>query len=252
MSKKFLRFFKRFTSLAISFLMLFSTHTIVFAEGEEIQSDVYVAAYLNTDGITEISNVYQPGDAVDLSVRLGGGENQLGWSLEENGSTLVELTMPAEDITLYPVIQPITPSYTIRYYQEGLDDSYELVETLTVEADAGTMVSAASVQASENERNYAHFTFDADNSDGNQIVADDGSTVVSLYFSRNSYTLNFDINGNYRNVGDLYYATLRMNIDDWEYTGTDYSFTAKYGEDIHSKWPTSDHMWTIRISYSIQ
>ncbi|MDO4634301.1 MAG: InlB B-repeat-containing protein, partial [Eubacteriales bacterium] len=208
--------------------------------GEE--KEKYLVSYLNEDGVVETSRTCKAGEDVDLSVHLGGGEKQLGWSLSEGGEVLGSLKMPENDLELYPVLDKTEASYEINFWQENLSGGYEKVSSRSVTAKAGDMVSAAEVQASKYAKQFAGFTYDGAASSASETVAADGSTVVDVRFKRNTYTISFDLNGNYRSVSDLYYASLSMNVGGATYTGSSYSFTARYGEDISDRWPTAENI----------
>ncbi|MDO4650620.1 MAG: hypothetical protein Q4B26_18450, partial [Eubacteriales bacterium] len=150
-----------------------------------------------------ISEEYQAGDQVDLSVRLGGGEKQLGWSVEQNGILLESYTMLEGDLRLYPVFEEEKTTYQAVFMQETVTgDGYEQVDSATIPAEADDSVSAADVQNSAYGKEYSGFTFDEAASDSTQAIAQDGTTVVQVRFKRNEYQLKFDIDGNYRTVGD--------------------------------------------------
>ncbi len=218
------------------------------------EKTTYLVSFLNQDGIVEMTQTYHSGDEVDLSLRLGGGEKQLGWSKEENGEALTSFTMPEEDVTLYPVIDKSDVTYQVHFWLENqAGDGYDQADTLTLNGKIGEVVSPDTVQSSENAKSYPGFTYDAASSGSEQTISENGETVVEVRFKRNTYTVTFDINGDYRSVSDLAYASLKMNIGGGVYSGTGYSFTARFGEDISDKWPTAenvvDNPW-LSTSYS--
>ena len=81
-----------------------------------------------------------------------------------------------------------TAAYTAEYYLEGLDGAFVRDDSLTADG-SGTTDSTVTAEPKQIE----HFTFDEDNA-GNVLqgtVAADGSLVLRLYYTRNSYTVTF-------------------------------------------------------------
>ena len=207
-------------------------------------SGPFLVQYYDTAGsIVVFTETYEEGDSVDLSKRIE-GEDQIGWSLTKGGTAIDGYVMSTEDVSLYPVLKE-TVTYKVRFYQEAVSgETYDLAESVTVEAQAGDTVSAESVQNSDNGKSYTGFTYNGERSSADMQVEEGGSTTVEVYFDRNEYTLSFDIKGNRREVADLYYSNMKLNIGDKTYTEEDgYSFTAKYGEDISDLFPTKDNVY---------
>ena len=72
------------------------------------------------------------------------------------------------------------------------------------------------------------------------VVKGDGSTIVNVYYDLNEYTLNFDLDGYYTKGYDYANVTgAKLTVNGKEYTGKQYSITARMGEDIASQWPLS-------------
>ena len=95
--------------------------------------------------------------------------------------------MPAENITLYAKWTAQGGiSYTVEHYQQNVaDDDYTLADTESKTGATGQPTAAES-------KSYPGFT--AQNFD-QQTVKGDGSTVVKVYYTRNEYTLTYDLNG---------------------------------------------------------
>ncbi len=207
-------------------------------------SGPFLVQYYDTAGsIVVFTETYEEGDSIDLSKRIE-GEDQIGWSLTKGGAAIDSYVMLTEDVSLYPVLKK-TVTYKVSFYQEAVsNEDYDLAETITVEAQAGDTVSAESVQNSDNGKSYTGFTYNGERSSTDMQVEESGSTTVEVYFDRNEYTLSFDIKGNRREVYDLYYSNMKLNIGGKTYTEEDgYSFTAKYGEDISDLFPTKDNVY---------
>ena len=125
-----------------------------------------------------------------------------GWSLD--GSTIVDLaeTMPAAN-TVYTAVwgDPQTVNYTVVYWRENANDSnYSFWGQVTRQATAGTFVSGsddvptsitnATVDgATVDERPY--FTYNGAKTNKNVEVKGDGTTIVNVYYYRNTYHLYF-------------------------------------------------------------
>ena len=112
-----------------------------------------------------------------------------GWLLD--GQTVeVPTNMPAENRTLTADWSAGNTSYTIvRWTENANDDNYSFYDSETRFANSGDTVTVLEGQAEQIE----HFTFDrADTA----TVEGDGSTVINVYYTRNTYTLTFvDPNG---------------------------------------------------------
>lgn len=105
-----------------------------------------------------------------------------GWL---NGETAFDFinTPVTGNLTLTAKWKPKLVNYTVVYWQENADDDgYSYVETATKQGDAGS-------EATFDEKDYAHFVLGA-NSD-RKTIAGDGSTIVNVYYQRQTYTLTF-------------------------------------------------------------
>ena len=96
--------------------------------------------------------------------------------------------MPDHDVTLYAKWTAQGGiSYTVEHYQQNVtDDEYTLAETESKTGATGQLTAAGS-------KSYPGFT--APQSITQQIVKGDGSTVVQVYYTRNEYTLTYNLNG---------------------------------------------------------
>ncbi len=236
---------RKVCAISMATIVSVSVAPSVFAQDESTvieATETYLVSYVNGSGIVEFTRTVDANQSVDLSVRLGGGENQIGWSLQPGGQVIDSLTVTDGDITLYPVLDTSQVSYTIHYMQGDTE-----VESVIATGTVGDSVSADIVQSSSYAKSYAGYTYDASRSVVTE-VKQDGSTHVYVYFVANEYTVQFDLNGNYRDVSALYYASLRMEIGGTTYSGSDYSITTHTGESI-SDWPTKanivDNPWLV-------
>ena len=116
--------------------------------------------------------------------------------------------------------QKTNASYKVEYYKEKLDESYELVETEELDGKIGATITA---QAKE----YAGFTEDINNKNriAEGTIAEDGSLVLRLYYTRNQYTLTLNKDENIENVTGAgtykYGATVSINATLKEEAGYD-------------------------------
>ena len=112
-----------------------------------------------------------------------------GWYTDAGCTTAVtEITMPNHDVTLYAKWTAQGGiSYTVEHYQQNVaDDDYTLADRESKTGAAGQLTAAES-------KSYPGFT--APQSITQQTVKGDGSTVVKVYYTRNEYTLTYDLNG---------------------------------------------------------
>ena len=81
-------------------------------------------------------------------------------------------------------------AYTVDHYQQNLDGTYSLVETENLTGATDSMVTAT-VKA------YEGFTHNpaVEGTLLSATVAGNGSTVLSVYYDRNTYTVSYDLNG---------------------------------------------------------
>ena len=103
-----------------------------------------------------------------------------------------------ESRTIYANWNPnINTQYTILYWTENADDAgYTYVSSRTASGTTGESVNLSSYDQSTNRliEDRQHFTYNSEKTESeleNVTIAGDGSTVVNVYFSRNTYTLTF-------------------------------------------------------------
>ena len=111
-----------------------------------------------------------------------------GWSQKE------DFTMPAENVTITGSFTANgNTAYTVEHYQQNLaGDGYDLVE-----ADTEHLTGETDTTATANPKTYTGFAFDESVEDtvacGN--IAGDGSLVLKLYYTRNSYEVSYAYTG---------------------------------------------------------
>ncbi len=120
------------------------------------------------------------------------GYTCVGWTDVEGGAALSELVMDAEGKTFYPVfVENGKANYTVEFYLMDEEGNYaETTEDKTTGSAAfGTEVTVAHADYEQAE------WFSADETAANKFtatVAEDGSTVLKLYYKRAKYDVVID------------------------------------------------------------
>lgn len=207
--------------------LLYDTTTKIAADGStevEIYYDRnYYLLSLDLDGGWGADPIYaRYGAVIGLSSPTKPGYTFAGWDPKAPAN------MPAENQTLKAQWTASDVEYRVQYWQENANDSgYSYVESQTVTAKAGDVVSG---ETYGNNKFYTGFTYHR--ADTNVTVAGDGSTVVNVYFNRNTYQVKF-----YNRRGNNEDTSLRI--------------TAKYGAFIGDQWPGNGwYVSTDRDSYA--
>ena len=205
--------------------LLYDTTTRIAADGStevEIYYDRnYYLLSLDLDGGWGADPIYaRYGAVIGLSSPTKPGYTFGGWN------PTAPTNMPAKNQTLTANWTASNVQYRVQYWQENANDSgYSYVESQTVTAKAGAVVSG---ETYKNSKSYNGFTYH--HADTNVTVAGDGSTVVNVYFNRNLYTVTFKeltCNKTYvwHDHGESCYGKVAKTI------------TAKYGAFIGDQWP---------------
>lgn len=101
-----------------------------------------------------------------------------------------------KDETFYVTYKPALVDFTVKYYQQNVnDDKYSLFETKTKQGYTEDPVSTYATGTNGFDVNYDGFTRLL--YDDTATIAADGSTVVELYYDRNYYLMNFNLDGGY-------------------------------------------------------
>lgn len=154
------------------------------------------------------------------------------WSTTEDDSTgPFDFTQPiTQDTMLYGIWVPEKVNYTVVYWFEkpnivgdaGTDlANYQFSKSQTKKALAGSTVKADELYANWglNRVDYGYY------SHGDEVVvAGNGTTVLNVYFKRTLYTVTFNLDGG------------TMEFNGQTYTDSQYSFQAKYEQDIYDLW----------------
>lgn len=221
--------------------LLYDTSTKIAADGStevEIYYDrYYYLMNFNLDGGYGVEPIYARYDA-PINV---GNPTKPGYSFDKWEPTL-PATMPAENTTHKATWHVGETSYTVVYWYENANDngySYVADQKITNVAP-GTPVSSDDYKGqnftSEN-KDTEHFTYNANMAD-TVTVAGDGSTILNVYFTRNTYTLTF------RKLTCTKTSSWHSHSDSC-YAKPGQTITAKYQKDIHENFPIKDGNKTI-------
>ena len=115
------------------------------------------------------------------------GYTQTGWSTTDGGAKAYDLGgsyTANEAANLYPFWTPATVHYTVKHWQQNLAND-EYTEVVGDREDK-TGTTGANTAAEAN----SYTGFNAKSFSQNTIAAD-GSTVINIYYDRQTYTINF-------------------------------------------------------------
>ena len=93
--------------------------------------------------------------------------------------------------------------YTVNYYLQNLDDNnYTLHETVELKGETDTTATAEI-------KTFEHFTYNRNKSTVSGNISGDGSRILSVYYTRNVYTLSVNNSalGSITNTGNYKYGT---------------------------------------------
>ncbi|MGI6672342.1 MAG: DUF7507 domain-containing protein [Christensenellales bacterium] len=187
----------------------------------------------------------QPLGDVTPPIRPGYSFREWNTKADGSGTKYTTATLINSSVNLYAIWDAQRVNYTIVYWQENADDSeFTYYETVTVTGGnerpfAGGTITVPSSRI-RNDR-YTYFSYKEH--DTGVIANGDGTSVVNVYYSRNSYTVQFNLNR--KN------ATMTIGGNTYNNGGTLYSFTAKYNADISALWPTASNIPNVGSDYFI-
>ena len=174
---------------------VFTADTVVTADTYvyPVTEDCYWVTFNTTGGSMVASRSVIQGDTLDLSdvkAPTRAGYSFKGWSTTADGALISSVT-PTADTTLYAVWEGDNVKYMVVYWGENADDTnYSALATATLTGKVGSTVTLnATTGALPNSvSDRQHFKFSRSDS---ATIRADGSSVLNVYFSRNSYTLTF-------------------------------------------------------------
>lgn len=139
------------------------------------------------------------------------------WYLDKECKNEADFSKITTSTTVYAGWKAADTTYTVIHWQENADDNgYSYKESETKQGASGKQTAAT-------VKSYLGFTAQTITQ---ETIAGDGSTIVSVYYKRNIYTVTF-----WSVKGNFWYG--------WEKDKeiTKNRITAKYGENIKDKWP---------------
>lgn len=221
--------------------LLYDTTTKIAADGSTVVEIYYDRYYylmnFDLDGGYGVEPIYaRYGAPINVGTPTKPGYSFNGWNPE------LPAKMPAESATHKATWKAGTTSYTVVYwYENANDDGYSYVADQKIpDVEPGTSVSSDDYKdqnfTSEN-RDTKHFTYNASKTE-HVTVAGDGSTILNVYFTRNTYTLKF------RELDCNKWWLITHTHDDSCYKEIK-TITAKYQADIHNNFPIKDGDETI-------
>ena len=192
---------------------VFTADTVVSADTYvyPVTEDCYWVTFNTTGGSMVASCSVTKGDTLNLSgitAPTRTGYRFKGWSTTADGALISSVT-PTADTTLYAVWEGDDVKYMVVYWGENADDTnYSALATATLTGKVGSTVTLnATTGALPNSvSDSQHFKFSSSDS---ATIRADGSSVLNVYFSRNSYTLTFRkytwelFGGNYETVATI-------------------------------------------------
>ena len=146
----------------------------------------YTVSFDANGGVAKAEQTYLYGEELDLGVTTRTGYTFAGWAPK------APTTMPAEDLEFVAQWTANTnTAYKVQHYFEQLDGSYKL--DATVDSLQGTTDTTVKAVA----RTVAGFTHEPEHANAKESanLNPDGSLVLSVYYSRNTYTLTINVDG---------------------------------------------------------
>lgn len=214
--------------------LLYNTKAKVAADGSTVVEIYYDRNYymmsFNLDGGYGVEPIYARfGAAVEVGTPTKPGYTFSGWEPE------VPATVPAEN-TNYKAKWKVDDSvnYRVQYWQENAnDDGFSYESSVQKKAAPGTVITAA------NDKNYTGFHYD--HTDGATVAAD-GSSVVNVYYKRNTYTLTFMVKKNNKWVTEAEFKNIKYGADTspwWNQAPSGYRWkTTSNGDTAYTAAPT--------------
>ena len=231
----------------------------------------YYLINFNLDGGYGVEPIYaRYGAPVNVGTPEKPGYTFTGWS-EEIPKTMPVIENPLSFTANW---EKGTAGFTVVFWYENANDvGYSVAGTFTpADVAPGTQKSSGDYQNQSFEgRDDKHFTYNADKAE-TVTVNGDGSTVLNVYYTRNTYTLTFKEGGakvlscgkvehkhsdsccKYGGTGlDHWYhrdSCCKLGLSEYTHSNkcykySDLTITAKYGADIHSNFPIKDGNETI-------
>ena len=217
--------------------LLYDTAMEIAADGSTVVEIYYDRYYylmnFDLDGGYGVEPIYaRYGAAVSVNDPTKPGYTFNGWT------PAIPATMPAQNTSYAANWEIGTSGFTVVFwYENANDDGYSVAGTYQP-----TNVKPGTEQKSDDYKNQnfdgrddTHFTYNTAKAE-TVTVKGDGSTVLNVYYTRNTYTLKFRV----------------LDCEKWfmhSHSDSCYkvikTITAKYGADIHGNFPIKDGNDTI-------
>ena len=222
--------------------LLYDTTTKIASDGSTVVEIYYDRNYylmsFDLDGGYGVEPIYArygtPIGNIDDPTKAG--YTFKGWKQGDQVTKLPD-TMPAENRSYTATWTGNDVDFTVVFWYENADDTnYSYAGSTTINnKSAGDSVKSGDYSSSTYfaDLDTTHFTYNADKAETVKIKGD-GSTVLNVYYTRNTYTLKFrELNCNrWHTHSDSCYKV-------WK------TINAKYQQDIHSDFPIKDGNDTI-------
>ena len=217
--------------------LLYDATMEIAADGSTVVEIYYDRYYylmnFDLDGGYGVEPIYaRYGAAISVSDPTKPGYTFAGWD------QTIPATMPAQNTSYKANWEIGTSGFTVVFWYENANDNgYSVAGTYQPDDVApGTKVSSATYQNwNFTGRDGTHFTYNAAKAE-TVTVNGDGSTVLNVYYTRNTYTLKFRV----------------LDCEKWfmhSHSDSCYkvikTITAKYQADIHDNFPIKDGNDTI-------
>ena len=149
----------------------------------------------------------------------------------------IDINSISEDTTYTVTYKPALVEYTVKHYQQNVDDDkYTLKDT---ETRKGYTESVVGEGLATTYKGFTALLYDTTTK-----IASDGSTVVEIYYDRNYYLMTFDLDGGY-GVEPIYarYGYIIGDIGTPEKAG--YTFNG-WDKDIPTEMPVNGGKYTAQ------
>ena len=252
------------------YALLYDTSTKIAADGST-EINIYYDRYyylmnFNLNGGYGVEPIYaRYGAPISVGTPTKAGYSFSGW----DGT--IPATMPAQSVTYNANWTAGTEStFTVVFWYENADDTdYSSAGSIKVSnVTPGTEVSSGDYKATGFDgRDDTHFTYNSAKAE-TVTVKGDNSTVLNVYYTRNTYTLTFvgagsdlictktehthsdsccKYGGTKWNHWYHRDSCCKLGLEEHTHSSSCYALkiTAKYGADIHSNFPIKDGNETI-------
>lgn len=235
--------------------LLYDTTTKIAADGSTVVKVYYDRYYylmnFNLDGGYGVEPIYaRYGATINVGNPTKPGYSFNGWNPE------LPEKMPVNGGTYAAKWTAGTTSFSVVFWYENADDTnYSYAGAYKVSnANVGAEVKSADYRNEAfDKRDDTHFTYNSDRAE-TVTVAGDGSTVLNVYFTRNTYTLTFrELNCDkwfMHTHNDSCYKTVKTITAKWNEKISDKFSEAPFSTTYNGRaWKCTD---SSKYSYALQ